>query len=198
LRCSCGRGVTLLFSSRADGLSTDHGTQASTRLSSALTYYSDSQSGPEWKARQSNSARWTSRRPKSFLRFGLPVFQSVTGETRVTPRRIAYLRGDSRETRGDRHIRKDDLCLPCHLYVSPVNPGVLLGVTPVSLVSCPENRVSPEIGNLRDLRDRESRAHLGAIGQWRIISRVPTDFDGHECALRHYRSAICRNCLEPP
>src|SRR4051794_9169907 len=34
------------------------------------------------------------------------------------------------ETRGDSHARNGDLCLPCHPCLSPVNPAVLLGVTP--------------------------------------------------------------------
>src|SRR4051812_15707893 len=46
-------------------------------------------------------------------------------------------------------------------------------------VSCPENRVSPEIVNLPDLRDRESREPLGAIGQWRMISRGAALSFGH-------------------
>lgn len=52
------------------------------RLSTAGILCSASQSSPEWKARQSSSARRTSRRPKRFLRFGLLVFQGVTGRQR--------------------------------------------------------------------------------------------------------------------
>src|SRR5215218_7901617 len=49
------------------------------------------------------------------------------------------------ETRGDRHIRKDDPCHLCHTYVSPVNPETLLGVTLVTPVSYTETRVVPGI-----------------------------------------------------
>src|SRR3954466_15642140 len=39
-------------------------------------------------------------------------------------------------------------CHPCHAYLSPANPGILLVVTPVTPVSCQRRRLSSKIDNL--------------------------------------------------
>ena len=94
-----------------------------------------------------SALRWTEPL-SSHLHFALRAqpspLQGVTGEKGDTKGNVQRQGVTEAETRGDRHIRKDDPCHLCHTYVSPVNPETLLGVTPVTLVSCTENRFSPE------------------------------------------------------
>ena len=69
---------------------------------------------------------------------------------------------------------KDDGCLPCHPCLSPLNPAVLLGVTPVTPVSCPERRIVPEITNSRDL---EAREYMEAVNRLQLMAAKSTSQD---------------------
>ena len=50
--------------------------------------------------------------------------------------------GTEGKTDGDRGKRTVRGCHPCHAYLSPANPGILLVVTPVTPVSCQRRRFS--------------------------------------------------------
>src|SRR4051812_44126648 len=56
--------------------------------------------------------------------------------------------GTEGETEGDRGKKTVRGCHPCHAYLSPANPGILLVVTPVTPVSCQRRRLSSKIDNL--------------------------------------------------
>src|SRR4051795_13035061 len=56
--------------------------------------------------------------------------------------------GTEGETEGDRGKKTVWGCHPCHAYLSPANPGILLVVTLVTPVSCQRRRLSSKIDNL--------------------------------------------------
>jgi hypothetical protein len=81
----------------------------------------------------------------------------------------------------DRHVQRTDVCHLCHTYVSPFHRVFLLGVTPVSLVSCTETRVSIGAENrvVQTTKDRSLNYLLG-----RVAGDERADCGGHQTIVR--------------